>query len=50
MKFEHGTYIPHCAMVTQIPIARIKLVFPTAFVPYNKIPNGSFPNETSFGT
>jgi hypothetical protein len=38
-KEEHGTNNPACAIMTEIPIARIKLVFPTALVPYNNIPS-----------
>ena len=36
-----GTYMPLCAIIITIPNARIKDVFPTAFVPYNKIPSTS---------
>ena len=40
IKDEQGTYNPACAIMTAIPSERIRLVLPTAFVPYNKIPSG----------
>ena len=33
-----GTNNPACAIITDIPIYLIKLVLPTAFVPYNNKP------------
>ena len=36
---EQGTYKPACAITTAIPRDLIRLVFPTAFVPYNKTPS-----------
>ena len=49
---EQGTNKPDCAIITDIPSARMKLVLPTAFVPYNKNPfmSSSIPTETSFAT
>ena len=50
-KEEQGTYIPACAIITAIPNARIKLVFPTAFVPNSNIPLVvDVPTSISFGT
>ena len=48
---EQGTNIPACANIMQIPIDLINDDFPTAFVPYNKIPSSlSNPNEMLLGT
>ena len=44
-----GTYKPHCAKITFIPIARNKLLLPAEFKPYNSMPFFSFVNEISFG-
>ena len=44
----HGTKNPVCARIAAMPMARIRLVFPTALVPYNNMPPPS--KVTSFAT
>jgi hypothetical protein len=46
----HGTYIPLCAIIIEMPIAFISELFPDAFIPYSSIPGLPLPNETSFAT